>query len=197
MKRLADARAIERVAPSQQGVFTKADLQVLLAEPHPAAFARRVRALDPVLRRFCRGFYVAESFDLPTLSQRIAPDSYVSFGLVLARELLIGSRPERQVMAARPGPTRTYSGLGYQVVHVHVAAHLDFGHTVSGGVRFADPEKATLDILYFHLRGRRYPFDIYSDIDFQRLDRRRLAAYLGHYRNPKFVAFAKGILGLA
>jgi len=198
MKYTADVSAIEKAAGAQRGVFSKADLQTLLAEPHAAAFARRFRALEAngVLRRFCRGFYVTESFDLPTLSQRIAPDSYVSFGTVLARELLIGTRPVRQVMAAKVGKSRTYSGLGYEVVHLHIAPHLSFGDAASDGVRFADAEKAVLDVLYFHLRGRRYPFDIYSDIDFDRLDRRRLDAYLDRYRNPKFVAFARGVLNL-
>jgi hypothetical protein len=48
-----------------------------------------------------------------------------------------------------------------------------------------------------HLRGRRYPFDVFSDIDPARLDRQRLETYLKRYRNPRFVAFARGVLGLA
>ena len=198
MKYAVDVRAIESAVGAQRGVFSKADLQTLLAEPHPAAFARRFRALEAngVLRRFSRGFYVAESFDLPTLSQRIAPHSYVSFGTVLARELLIGISPVRQVVAAKVGKSRNYAGLGYEVVHLRLAPHLAFGDAASDGVRFADAEKAVLDVLYFHLRGRRYPFDIYSDIDFDRLDRRRLEAYLARYRNPKFVVFARGLLNL-
>lgn len=193
----ADTRALERVARAQRGVLSKADLQTLLAEPHPAAFVRRIQTLEAeqVLRRFCRGWYVTETFDLPTLSQRLAPRSYMSFGTVLAQALLIGTRPERQVIAAKVGRARTYAALGYEVVHVHIAPHLDFGHSAVDGVRFADPEKAFLDVLYFHLRGRRYPFDIWSDIALDKLDRRRLDAYLRRYRNPKFVAFVNGILG--
>ncbi len=196
MIRTADAQAIERIARAQRGVFSKADLQTLLAEAHPAAFVRRVRSLEDsqILRRFCRGWYVREPFDLPTLSQRLAPESYVSFGTVLARELVIGTRPERQLIAAKVGRARTYRGLGFEIVHLRIAPHLDFGHSVTDGVKFADAEKAVLDVLYFHLRGRRYPFDIYSDIAFDRLDRRRLGEYLSRYRNPKFVTFATGLL---
>jgi len=141
--------------------------------------------------------YVRDGFDLPTLSQRLAPDSYISFGNALARHLVIGTLPERQILAARPSTAHTYTGLGYEVVHVHIAPHLDFGHNVEQGVRWADAEKATLDTLYFHLRGRCYPFDIYSDIDPARLDRARLELYLERYRNPRFIAFARGVLGLA
>lgn len=199
MKYTTDARIIEKVRPAQRGVFSKADLQTLLAEPHPAAFARRFRALEEngVLRRFCRGFYVTESFDLLTLSQRIAADSYVSLDTVLARELLIGPRPSRRVVAVKIGKARTYEGLGHEVVHLHIAPYLAaFGYAATNGVRFADAEKAVLDTLYFHLRGRRYPFDIYSDIAFDKLDRRRLESYLSRYRNPKFVTFVRGLLKL-
>ena len=138
---------------------------------------------------------MAEDFDLPTLSQRLAPASAVSFATVLARELLIGSVPERQLMATCPGKrSERYEGLGVEIVHLRVAEGLDFGFTIERGVRFALPEKAVLDVLYFHLRGRRYPFDIYSDIDFSRLDRARLDEFLERYRNPKFVSFVRGLL---
>lgn len=188
----ADTRAIGRVAAAQRGVLTKADLQTLFAERHPTAFQRRIAALEEsgALQRFCRGFYVHAPFDLPTLSQRLAPGSYVSFGMALARHLLIGTVPERQLIAAKVGRGRVYRGLDHEIVHLHISPHLDFGHTTIDGVQWADPEKATLDTLYFHLRGRIYPFDVRSDIDFTRLDRRRLRDYLSRYLNPKFQTFA-------
>jgi len=133
---------------------------------------------------------------VPTLSQRLAADSYVSFGTVLARHLVIGPQPERQLLAAKTGRAHTYRALGIEVAHLHVAEHLDFGHVVEDGVRWATPEKAVLDTLYFHLRGRRYPFDIWSDLDTTRLDAAKLAEHLTRFRNPKFVAFARGVLGL-
>ena len=196
MKSLDDARAVRNAARSQRGVFSKADLQILLVDPHPASFVRRITALLKAdeLHRFCRGWYVHAPFDLETLCQRIAPTSYVSFGTVLAHELLIGTRPERQVIAVTTGRSARYSGLDHEIVFVHIAKHLDFGYAPRGGVRYADAEKAMLDALYFHLRGRRYPFDIYSDVDYSRLDRNKVASYLERYRNPKFVAFARGVL---
>ena len=198
MNQVADFRLVGRLSSEQRGVFSKSDLQTALGERHPAAFVRRLDALEKqgVLRRFVRGWYVAESFDLPTLSQRIAPASSVSFGHVLARELLVGTAPVRQVMGTKIGRTRTYRGLGCEVVHLGIAAHLDFGHRTIDGVRYSDPEKAVLDVLYFHLRGQKYAFDLYSDVRFDRVDTARILSYLTRYRNPKFVVFAKSVLGI-
>lgn len=191
-----DDRLLRPLAAAQRGVFSKADLQTALGEKHPAAFARRVRALEDLgaLRRFVRGWYVAPEFDLPTLSQRLAPRSYVSFGTALARHLLVGSAPARQIMAAKVGPARRYEAHGFEIIHVSVAEHLDFGHAPVDGVQWADPEKAVLDVLSFHLRGRRYVFDIHSDIAFDKLDRDRFREYLQRYRNPRFVRFAERLV---
>lgn len=194
-----DAERVVRLAPAQRGVFSKADLQVLLGERHPAAFTRRVARLVTrgVLQRFVRGIYVHGDFDLATVSQRLAHDSYVSFGTVLARHLLVGPNPKNQLIAAKPGRAHTYRGLDREIVHVQIASHLDFGHTIENGVQWADAEKAALDTLYFHQRGRRYAFDVFSDIDVARLERARLERYLPRFRNPKFVTFARGVLGLS
>lgn len=193
---VSDLRIIERWAVGQRGVFSNADLLTALAERHRTAYSRRVRALQSngVLRRFLRGWYVAKEFDLSTLSQRIAPDSYISFATVLAQSLLVGTSPERRIVAVKIGRTRTYAALGYEIVHVGITPRLFFGFETRDGVRYADKEKAVLDVLYFHLRGRIYPFDPYSDIRFEGLDRRRIRKYLKRYENPKFVAFAEGFL---
>jgi hypothetical protein len=198
MNLATDNDAVNDMAVRLHGALSKADLQTLLAARHPAAFKRRIHALvaHGTLRRFARGFYVTDPFDLPTLSQRLAPTSCVSFHTVLARHLVIGPRPERQLLAVKQGATRTYRALDHEIVHLSIAPHLDFGHTVQDGVRYADAEKATLDVLYFHLRGRRYPFDIHSDLDLAKLNPRRLRDYLDRYENPKFVAFAKRVLRL-
>ena len=76
MNALSDTRLLQRLGPEQRGIFSKGYLQTAFAEPHSAAFVRRVNVLmdHGVLRRFCRGWYVAEEFDLATLSQRLAPE---------------------------------------------------------------------------------------------------------------------------
>jgi hypothetical protein len=196
MKALTDARALQRLESAQCGVFSKGDIQTVLAEPHPAAFGRRVRALidNGVLQRFCRGWYVTESFDLATLSQRLAPESYISFGTVLAQGLLIGANPAHKIVAAKLGRPRKYEHGDFVIEHVGVTRELLFGFSAVQGIRYADVEKAALDTLYFHLRGRRFPFDIYSDVAIHKLDPVRLKDYLRRYRNPRFIVFAKNLL---
>jgi len=196
MNAVADAQLLSRLDTEQHGIYSKGDLQTAFGEPHPAGFVRRVRVLldHGILRRFCRGWYVSEVFDLATLSQRLAPESYISFGTVLARNLIIGTSPDRQIVAVKLGRPRRYACDGYVIEHVSVTEELLFGFLNVDGVRYANSEKAVLDTLYFHLRGRRYPFDIYSDIALHKLDKARLRDYVSRYRNPKFVAFAEGVL---
>lgn len=193
---VADLRLVEKWSSEQRGVFSTTDLKTALEEKHQNAFHRRLRTLQSngVLRRFTRGWYVAQNFDLATLSQRIAPESYISFSAVLAENLIVGTSPERQVIAAKIGKTRTYAALGYEIVHVGIAPHLFFGFETRDGVRYANKEKAVLDVLYFHLRGRVFPFDLYSDIRFAELDEGRLKRYLKRYENKKFIAFAESTL---
>ena len=109
---------------------------------------------------------------------------------------MIGTNPNRRVVATKVGRTRRYAALGFVIVHVGISEQLVFGHELTDGVRYANAEKAVLDVLYFHLRGRRYPFDIYSDINFHKLTMSRVRDYLKRYNNPKFVAFAARVLRL-
>ena len=194
MKLSNDQTTILKLAPEQRGVFATSDLEIALRDRHQASFARRVRALlaAGTLRRFLRGWYVSEGFDLATLSQRVAPRSYVSFGNVLAGDLMVGTRPSGQVMAVREGRGRCFESEGDSVVQLAIAPHLFFGFKARDGVNWADNEKATLDVLYYHLRGRRYAFDPFSDIDWSRLDLEKLCGYLERYKNPKFSAFVNG-----
>ena len=196
MKVIDDARVLRALNGPQRGVFSKSDLQIALQERYPAAFVRRVDALidNGVLRRFCRGWYVTEGFDLATLSQRLAPESVVSFTTVLARHLIVGPSPEGTIVAVKTGRPRRYFEDEHIIEHVSITPRLLFGFENVDGVRFADPEKAFLDTLYFHLRGRQFPFDLYSDIAVDRLDGGRVERYLSRYRNPKFVSFARRVL---
>ncbi len=198
MNSLTDAQRLRHLDAQQKGVYSKSDLRTAFGAMHPEVFVRRVRALirHGILRRFCRGWYVAEEFDLATLSQRIAPESCISFGTVLAQNLIVGTNPARQIVAIKTGRPRRYVFDGFSIEHVSVAKELLFGFSDTDGVQYANTEKAIIDVLYFHLRGRRFPFDIYSDIDVGKLNPERLRDYLSRYQNPKFVTFAERVLDL-
>jgi hypothetical protein len=198
MKVFDDIELVRSLDQGQRGVFSKGDLQRALAERHPAAFSRRVNAMlnTGVLKRFIRGWYVTDRVDLKVLSQRIAPESYISMETVLSEALIVGVSPGASLTAVKPGRTRVYEGCGLRIAHFGVKPELIFGFSRIGPVRQADPEKALLDTLYFYLRGRKYPFDIHSDIDISSLDSQKVLAYLKAYQNPKFVAFAKRVIGL-
>lgn len=199
MKAFADVGTLQRLAAQQGGVFSLDDLKAVLAEPHRAALFRRVDRLieGGVLVRCTRGIYVAMEFDSATLSQRIAPDSAISFEFVLARALVIGPRPSRRIAAVRGGRSQTYEAPGLTLEHHHLADNLRFGEEVRDGVRCTVPEKALLDVLSFHQRGRRALFDVRTDAHLDRLDRALLGEFLERYRNPRFVAFARDVLRLA
>lgn len=196
MNIMSDTEAIQRLSTAQAGVFSKADLQTTLGEPHPSAFVRRIRNLieSGCLTRFCRGWYVTKSFQLPILSQRLAPASYISFGTVLAAHGVLGTRSALQVVAVKDSPARNYRSERFSIEHVMLSHELLFGFSSQGGANFADVEKALLDTLYFHLRGRRYAFDIYSDLNGSPLDFPKLRGYLQRYKNPKFRTFAERII---
>ena len=196
MKILSDARLIQRFGASQRGVFSLADIQTALSDRHRASLYRRLRGLEEAgeLRRFSRGVYVTQGFDIGTLSQRVSPGSTISFEFVLAKSLVIGPKPRHGVSALRRGRAKTYEGCGVRLDYHHVGDELRFGEVSGDAIRTTDPEKALLDVLYFHLRGRRSLVDVYSDLNLDRLDAKKLARYLSCYSNSKFVAFARDVV---
>jgi hypothetical protein len=199
MNAAIDLLEIQSLQAAQGGVFSLADLRAALDEPHRAALFRRIRQLlaTGVLSRCTNGIFVTKQFDLAVLSQRIAPDSAISFETVLARELVIGPSPSRRISAIRNGRSQTYEARGFEVAHHHLSPNLRFGEETRDGVRYTVPEKAMLDVLTFHLRGRRALFDVRTDVNLDKLDVDLLREYLGRYKNPRFVAFARDALQLA
>jgi hypothetical protein len=196
INRLDDYRLIQKLAPQNGGVFSLSDLKSLFNESHPVPLYRRINALCRVsaLMRFRRQFYVAEDFNPEVLTQRIVPEAYISFGNALARHLLIGSVPSKTVSAVKTGRNRIFRGAWGTIAFFGIAPELMFGFTLENGVRYATPEKAFLDTLYFYQKGRIFSFNVYSDIDFSRLDKKLVLRWLKKYRNPKFVSFVKGVI---
>lgn len=198
MNAVTDIESIHAVRKSQGGVFTTADLRTALADPHPASLTRRIKRLieHGTLRRFARGFYTTANFQPERLACRMVPGACISFETVLAAELVIGPSPTKRIVATKPGRARTFEAHDLELEFLTLSSHLLFGCTNKDGIRRANAEKAVLDTLYFHLRGRHYSFDIYSDLNLAKLDAARLREYVARYPNPKFRAFARRVLEL-
>lgn len=193
---LSDANLVRTYAEPMQGVFATADLRRLFNLDNRVLLHRRIGRLTEagILSRFCRGVYVSPGFSPEALAARVNAESYLSFGTVLAKELVIGSVPAATVYAVKTGPSRTYQGAGITLDYAGVVSELFFGYRIEDGIRYATPEKALLDTLYFHQSGRRFSFNIYEDVDRSRIDQRLAQEHLTRYRNPRFVAFAREYL---
>jgi hypothetical protein len=94
-------------------------------------------------------------------------------------------------MAVKTGETRIYDNGNYRIEQLRLTKSLFFGYKVVNGVNIAVPEKAVLDTLYFYRMGRKFSFDIYSDVDYSGLNMNTLADYIERYRNPVFRDFAR------
>jgi hypothetical protein len=189
------AEKVRGFSSEMSGVFALSDLRNLLQAGNRDVLYRSINELQNsgVLTRFSRGFYVTKGFDPLVLSQRLCPGSYVSFGNVLAKQLLIGSVPRYRVRAVKVGPKRVYSNEDIRIEHLSLSKGLNFGYEVVDGVRMALPEKAVLDTLYFYRRGIRFSFDVYSDVDYSRLNKDLINKFLKKYKNPVFIKFARSL----
>jgi predicted transcriptional regulator of viral defense system len=195
-KLIADIDIIKRFAPELKGVFTLADLKTLLTSPHIISFYRRISALERegVLKRYIRGVYTAEGFDLKYLSYKINPRSYISMECVLAHSLIIGTEPVHEVKAVKVGKKREFTGDQGRIIYMGIGEHLYFGFQKRQDINFAIKEKAFLDTLYFYAKGMKFYFDIYSDIDTKKLDASIINDFLKRYKNPKFITFVRNYI---
>lgn len=193
-KPVNDLLLIQKFAPRQRGIFTTSDLKALFKPANKVDLYRRLRALQEteVLQKFCRGIYTSGEVDLARISQRITPESYASLATVLAKNLLIGTIPKRIFYAVKKGRTKKYRGKEAAIIQFGIASHLFFGFEAIDGIRYADKEKALIDTLYFYQKGVRFFFNIYEDIAWEDLDRKKAERYLRRYKNAKFKSFVKG-----
>jgi hypothetical protein len=174
------------------GVFTLPDLKVLLREKSEATLYRTIAGLveTGALIKVIRGIYATPEAELPTISSRIEPKSYISTGTVLAKKALIGSIPGRRVQAVKTGRPRTYRCELGTIEHLSLSPKMFFGYEARDGMLWATPEKAFLDVCYFTYRGKQFSFDPGTDVDIERLDFDVIDKYLEVY-DPRFSDFFK------
>ncbi len=183
------------------GVYSTADLAVLLERPHPSRLTEGVRSLlrAGVLARLRRGLYVDRLYGYrpEVLGQRWLTPSYLSCETALdshgltATGILDYTYVTPRLIPAREHAVRVLDGRRF--VYRHVAAHLFFGFSSPEGARTADAEKAALDFLYFTYKGQRSVLAP-EDVDFRALDPARWRRYLAHYGQPGFADYARGFV---
>jgi predicted transcriptional regulator of viral defense system len=191
-----DVSLIEKYKSEMQGVFCISDLKALFPSENKATFFNRITRIENkgILKRFSRGIYLTENFNIARVLSNIAPDAYISMGNVLAKNALIGSIPGREVYAVKTGRNREYNDSDYSIKVFSISEKLYFGFTKIDGILWADNEKAVIDTLYYYMKGQRYFFDPASDIDFSRLNKKKISKYLSFYQNKRFVSFCRSII---
>lgn len=198
-KFIEDSKLIQKYTPTLGGVFLFSELVTLFSETHKTAVYRRIEQLEETgtLQRFIKGVYITQNFDAQVLNQKICPESYISFSNILSEHLIIGLMPRNQIDAIKSGRTKIYTGPSCVIRQFGSVDHLVFGYETIRGINKATPEKAFLDTLYFHQHGVTFPFDIYSDISWERLNKEKIQQYLQRYKNPRFVKFVDGVMNAA
>jgi hypothetical protein len=193
-------RELERLSPEMGGVFTRTDLLVLLdiSEDSSSKFDRILAQLikNKILYRFCRGFYVRDNFDLAVLSQKIDPESYISFTNVLGNACVVGQVAGNSIIAVSPrSRPRNFSCSLGRIKYVTIDSKLmDFGIEQKGNLWVAEKERAFLDVLYFYKKGMKFNFNIYSDVNIDQINIEKVLTYLKKYKNPNFVGFVRSVI---
>ncbi len=189
-------KLIEKYSSDLRGVFSISDLKNLFNDFNDISFYRKIKKLETnkILTRFVRGFYVDQNFDIEVLSSRINEDSYISFANILAKELLIGSIPKYTLSCVKLGRKRSYTHDGYKINYLSISPQLYFGYYNKNAIFYAQKEKALLDTLYYYQKGRRFSFNLFTDINYRLLDLNLLNEYLKKYNNPKFISFVEGLI---
>lgn len=186
-----------KMAKNQNFVFDECDLKSLFDKELDQSFYRLYKRLFEMgmLKRFCKGIYVAKEFNLVDVNKKIKESSYISFEYVLAQNAIIGTYSNKIIRSVMvTGKTKKISYQGYRLEQYKINKELFFGFNNIGGYNIATPEKAYLDCLYYYMKGLRFSFDPFSDVDIQLFDQSLIIKYLKKYKNKKFVTFVKGLL---
>jgi hypothetical protein len=146
-----------------------------------------------LLSRYSRGIYTAKEFDPQILSAKVRGDSYISLGSALAVHRLIGTESPKLVTGLVPAKAKEYGGI-VNLSYSKISQDLFFGFGVTDkGIRWPT-RKSSARHTHFYLRGKKYFFNVFQDIQFSILSKQKLEVYLKCFKNPKFQTFARGVI---
>ena len=111
---LKNAALLRSYSQEMGGVFSTQDIRALFGQDNAVQLHRDLSSLidSGHLSRFCKGFYTTPGYVPEVLAMLIIPESYLSLGTILAKELMIGSVPTHTLYAIRVGPNRRFVGPG-------------------------------------------------------------------------------------
>lgn len=190
---LENTEKLTNFAPKVGGVFSLSELSSLFNISNRQSLWGSVRQFEAagLLKRYCRGIYVTRDFNSQVLSAKVRTDSYISFGSALAYHRIIGTESPFLVSCVVPSRASEFTG-DVNLSYARISKELYFGMTsLENGVRMADAEKAVLDTLYFYQHKKVFYFNIFQDIDFSKVSKEKLDAYLERFANPKFRTFVR------
>ena len=175
------------------GVFSLMELSSLFGENSRIALHGIInKFIDAgMLKRYCREVYTLTDFDSAVLSAKVRQNSYISLASALAAHRLIGTESPFWVYCVVPTKAAEYAGTP-NISYYKLDNELCFGYEANQrGFLIASPEKAVIDTLYFYLRGKKFYFNVFGDIQYDSLNKDIFFEYLSRYRNPKFKTFAE------
>ena len=188
---------LNKFADDLNGVFSVKDLEVLYSKNPLSKLQsqRKIKSLveNKELIKIKRGVYAKPNASLLDIVKRINPDSYISTGYVLAKNTLIGSVPEKKIQAIKLGRPRIFKSELGTIEFLSIKKDLFFGYKKINNINIALPEKAFLDVCYYYFKGKKFSFNIQSDIDFENLDFKLIEEYLKKY-DIKFINFFKKLM---
>jgi len=188
---VSDMRLLQSHAPAMDQVFRIGDLAILLQAKGKTLHDRIARLIDnQLLVAICRGLYGTEGWTLESASARLYPDSFVSGPTMLAEHLMIGTVPTQRLLCIKTGLPRNFDTPQGQIEFHSIQPKQLFGYEKHGFVNKANPERALLDTLYYHLRGEKFFFDLFTDVNVSAINAKLFTQYVEKFRNPKFKAFA-------
>lgn len=184
-----------KTLPKIKYVITVGELRTLFPKLGNDALMKFLKRLlkKGVLFKVKAGLYATKEASLIDISYKLNSESYLSFDSILAKYGVMGSIPRRHVAWVKVGSPKTFKfDLGI-ISHNSINSKYYFGYRIVDGIKEATPEKAFIDICYFLSKGKRFSFNISSDIAIKDLDSKLIEECLLAYPE-RFVEYIKKII---
>jgi predicted transcriptional regulator of viral defense system len=153
---LRETELLNNLRSTPKAFFTISDLEKITGMGRKSLYVSLNRWVKKgVLRRAGRNIYVVEGepVKLEAIAGQAYFPSYMSFESALSRSGVLNMVPH-SLLFATTRKTKSVTLLERRVDYRHLKPGLYFGFTHEEGLYVAEPEKALLDLLYFHSFGK-------------------------------------------